>query len=84
MADVVISRAGAGTLFELEFFQKRSIIIPIYQASNHQVHNAYAISKRNPGLFTILDQTSIDLNIFTQIVNNHLFSNTMKQRQSYL
>jgi len=74
LSDLVISRGGAGTLFELEFFKKKSIIIPIKSvASDHQKHNAIAMVERNPKLFTLLDQDLIkkDFNVFlTQLVFN--------------
>ena len=60
-ADVVISRAGAGTLFELLFFEKRSIIIPLRTAStHHQMANAAAMADEHPALFTTFRQTDID------------------------
>lgn len=45
MADIVISRAGAGSLFEIAQLGKPAIIIPITQsASNHQYLNAFEFS----------------------------------------
>ncbi len=47
-ADIVISRAGASTLSEIEALGKASILIPSpYVAENHQFHNAMALVKRN-------------------------------------
>lgn len=41
VADLVISRAGANTLFELAFLKKPAILVPYpYAAQNHQYHNA--------------------------------------------
>ena len=41
LSDVVISRAGATTIFELAFFRKAAILIPYpYSAGNHQWQNA--------------------------------------------
>ncbi len=60
-ADVVIARAGAGTVFELAFFDKKSIIIPLEgAAAGHQVHNALAIAAQYPHLFTVYRQESIE------------------------
>ena len=67
LADLVISRAGAGTLFELEFFQKRSLIIPLKSAyTDHQVDNAFEMVQRNPDLFSSHDQDDIkrDFSVF--------------------
>lgn len=47
-ADVVIVRAGASTLSEIEALGKASILIPSpYVAENHQFHNAMALVNRN-------------------------------------
>ena len=46
IADIVISRAGASTIFELAACQKASIIIPLKNsAQNHQRENAYEYAK---------------------------------------
>ena len=45
-ADVIISRAGAGSLFEIAQAGKPAIIIPIQDsANNHQIANAVEFSK---------------------------------------
>ncbi len=45
LADVIISRAGAGSLFEIAQLGKPAIIVPITQsASNHQYLNAFEFS----------------------------------------
>lgn len=47
-ADLVIGRAGASTLSEIEALGKASILIPSpYVAENHQYHNAMALVNRN-------------------------------------
>ena len=44
-ADIVISRAGASTIMELEVAGKPSILVPYpYAAENHQYHNARVLS----------------------------------------
>lgn len=59
-SDVVVCRGGAGTLFELEFFRKKCVIIPLkIHALGHQVENAKEMIKRNPGTFCMLDQDEI-------------------------
>ncbi len=69
-ADLIIARAGAGTLFEIAFFEKQAIIIPLEIASTaHQVDNALAMQKldkvragyahRKP-LLTVLHQRDIE------------------------
>lgn len=59
LADLVISRAGAGTLFELEFFKKKALIIPLTTSTtDHQLINAQEIIKKNPGLFIMHRQNA--------------------------
>lgn len=46
-ADIVVSRAGAGTISELQNLGKASILIPSPNvAEDHQRHNAEALSSR--------------------------------------
>lgn len=60
IADLVITRAGAGTLFELLFFKKTSLIVPlITHSTDHQRDNAQAMVNAHPELFLIIDQDSI-------------------------
>lgn len=62
-ADLVISRAGAGSLFELEFFKKRSILIPLeISAEAHQLENALAMIKQAPELFSLARQEHVQKN----------------------
>lgn len=59
-ADIVICRAGAGTLFETAFFKKTCITIPLEISGNtHQVDNAYAMHSMYPDLFTVLEQKNL-------------------------
>lgn len=47
-ADLVVGRAGASSLSEIEAMGKASILIPSpYVAENHQFHNAMALVNRN-------------------------------------
>ncbi len=46
LSDVVVSRAGATTIFELAFFRKAAILIPYpYSAGNHQWKNASFVER---------------------------------------
>lgn len=57
VADFIIARAGAGTLFEILFFNKRACIIPLETVANdHQVDNAYAMQHAYPNLFSVIRQ----------------------------
>ena len=50
LADLVICRAGAGTIFELASFHKAAILIPYPYAAGHQLENAMALEKENAAL----------------------------------
>ncbi len=57
LADLIVCRAGAGTLFEVEFFKKPCIIIPLQTDSNdHQLDNAYAMAAMHPQQFSVILQ----------------------------
>ena len=61
--DLVLTRAGAGTLAELQFFKKKAIIVPLETSvTNHQLHNANAVAQLHPELFTVIRQQEIDKN----------------------
>ena len=50
-ADVIISRAGAGTISELELVGKTVILVPSPNvAEDHQTHNAMALVNRNAAI----------------------------------
>lgn len=75
LADLIICRAGAGTIFEVAFFNKPCVVIPlIAQTTSHQIQNAHAIAEQYPQLFTVLEQDLVvkNPNIFSEIVNAKL------------
>lgn len=61
LADVIISRAGAGSLFEIKFFNKRCICIPHEtKNTNHQIKNVLALQKEYPEQFKIIEQSKFN------------------------
>ena len=53
LADIVISRAGASTIFELSYFGKPAILVPYpFSAGGHQWKNASAV-ERTGGAYVI-------------------------------
>lgn len=59
-ADLIICRAGAGTIFEVAFFQKQCIVIPLVASTTaHQVENAREIAHQHPDLFTMIAQSTV-------------------------
>lgn len=64
LADIVICRAGAGTLFELLFFEKPAIVIPLVSpTTHHQVANAQELTTMRPDLFTVVPQQSLETTV---------------------
>lgn len=62
-ADLIVCRAGAGTLFEIQFFNKRCITIPLETATTaHQLENARAMSQQSPHLFVVIEQAVLEKN----------------------
>lgn len=72
MADIVIARAGAGTLAELSALAKPSIIIPSPNVvNNHQYLNAQALAESNA--IILLDENLLDIKgkeILLDLINN--------------
>ncbi|KKU48189.1 hypothetical protein A3H10_01210 [Candidatus Uhrbacteria bacterium RIFCSPLOWO2_12_FULL_46_10] len=65
-AEVVVSRAGMGTISELACLGKAAIVIPI--PDSHQEANAQAIAQR--GAAIVLEQINLTANKFAQEVLN--------------
>jgi len=79
IADIVVSRAGSGSVFELAATGKPSILVPLPSAAaNHQSKNAYAYS--NKGACLIIEQQNLKPNFFLEKLNQ-LFSNPEKREQ---
>lgn len=61
LADIIISRAGAGSLFEIKFFNKPCICIPHETANtNHQIKNVLALQQEYPSQFKIIRQSDFN------------------------
>lgn len=62
-ADIIVSRAGSGSIFEIAALGKPSILIPLPEAaSNHQVLNAYEYAKS--GATIVTEEGNLTPNIF--------------------
>lgn len=74
-ADLIICRSGAGTLFEILFFGKQCITIPLVTANNdHQVANALAMHEEYGDQFEVIasQQLKHDPYIFFATINKKL------------
>jgi len=62
-ADLVLSRAGSGSIFEIAAFGKPSILIPLEEsASDHQKVNAYEYAKT--GAAVVVEEANFKSSIF--------------------
>jgi len=60
LADLIVSRSGAGTMFEIAFFGKKCITVPLVAGTtDHQVYNAQAMASMHPTLFTVIEQDTV-------------------------
>lgn len=81
-ADVFVSRAGSGSIFELAYFKKPSIIIPLKEsARDHQRLNAYEYAKT--GACVVIEEDNLTGTIFLaqleHILTDVTYATTMAQ-----
>jgi len=68
ISDLIISRAGAGSIFEITACGKPSILIPLpNSASDHQRANAFSCARA--GAVSVLEQTNLTPNLFLNEIN---------------
>ena len=71
-ADILINRAGAGSIFEIAALGKPSILIPLPEsAQNHQIANAYSYAKT--GAAIVLEQPNLQPHFFLQRVKDIMY-----------
>ena len=72
-SDLIISRAGSGSVFEIAALGKPSILIPLPEAAqNHQIENAYAYQRT--GACIVLEKNNLTPHFFLERVQS-LFAN---------
>lgn len=70
-ADLVVSRAGSGAIFEIAAFGKPSILIPLPEAAgNHQLQNARIYA--SAGAAVVIEEKDFSSEIFLQTINQIL------------
>lgn len=76
-ADYVVTRAGAGVLHELLFFQKSALIVPLeVTTTSHQVANAQAFVQQDPERWSMVRQQELqsDETLLHRLIRKKLFS----------
>jgi len=79
VADVILSRAGAGMIFEISAAKKPSVLIPLKLAArSHQAKNAYYFSRK--GCATVLEESNVTPNFVFGRVSQIADSEELSQR----
>ena len=90
-ADVIISRCGASTLAEIEYFNKFSILFPLpNSADNHQYYNAHEFKKNNK--CEIIDQSDVNVKKLSSLIEKidaeptsyKLIKNTIQKMENFI
>lgn len=65
VSDLVVSRAGSGSIFEIAAFGKPSILIPLPEAAqDHQIKNAYSFAEK--GAAVVLEEENFTPRFFLE------------------
>ena len=79
-SDLIISRCGASSLAEIEFFKKFCILIPLpTSTNNHQFYNAVEFKKNNN--CEIIVQSNINYDVLVKIIKSNLLNKKKKEIQ---
>lgn len=77
-ADVVISRAGAGSIFEIAAFKKPAILIPLLESANdHQRSNAYSYATKTGSV--VIEEENLLATIFLKELDGLLKDSTRQK-----
>lgn len=80
-SDLIVSRAGSGSIFEIAALGKPSLLIPLtHAAQNHQIENAYAYQKT--GACIILEENNVTPRFFQERVQYLLSDQARLQEMS--
>ena len=75
-ADLIVSRGGSGSIFEIAALEKPSIIIPLPEsAQNHQMKNAYLYAES--GATSVIEEGNLTSRFFLEKLR-YLFSRTQE------
>lgn len=82
MSTLIISRAGAGTIFEISAAGKPSILIPLPEttAGRHQIENAYEYSQA--GAAIVIEEKNFTQAIFTSVVQRVMRDESLRNEMS--
>lgn len=71
-ADIVLSRAGAGAIFEIDFFEKTGVLVPLKtKQTSHQIDNAHAYAHAQPErVFVCTNEQEAPQKLYQLLKNN--------------
>ena len=73
LSDLIICRAGSGTIFETRFFKKPAIVIPHETTSTkHQILNAESMMRSYPGQFFMVREKDCSTKLLTEKIKTML------------
>ncbi len=74
-SDLVVCRAGAGTVREIEFYDLPAIFVPFpYATDNHQYFNALSVQKQNYRI--VIEEKNIDKEEIINFIELHFSTRT--------
>lgn len=80
-ADLIVSRAGSGSIFEIAALGKPSVLIPLpNSAQNHQVKNAYSYAET--GAAIVLEQSNLAPHFFLERITRIALDPEQMERMS--
>jgi UDP-N-acetylglucosamine--N-acetylmuramyl-(pentapeptide) pyrophosphoryl-undecaprenol N-acetylglucosamine transferase len=80
-ADIVVARAGSGTIFEIAAFSKPALLIPLAGSANgHQRANAYAFSETGAG--EVIEEGNLLPGIFINEIKKILTNKDLREKMS--
>lgn len=80
-ADIVVSRAGSGAIFEIASFGKPAILVPLPEsASDHQRVNAYEYARN--GAAVVIEENNLSLGIVKSEIEKILKNPAMREKMS--
>lgn len=81
VSDLVISRAGAGSITEIAAAKKPSILVPLGNSANgHQVSNAYQIAKA--GGAVVLEENNLEPNLILSRIDGIMSDSELRETMS--
>ena len=79
LADLIISRSGSGSIFEIAASGKPAVLVPLPEsAQNHQIKNAYTYAKTQAGI--VIEESNLTPHFFLERIK-YLFSRPQKLKE---